>query len=87
VVNSTSYCFSCFRYLPRRLAIAKVGEHEKLSLYRPLFRFPVRLISVDLLDCFISQNLRGVTNHAFMPIVVEAFSSNDYVSRVSNKLD
>nr|QIA60133.1 cytochrome c oxidase subunit 2 [Haplomitrium mnioides] len=27
------------------------------------------------------------TNHAFMPIVAEAVSSDDYVSRVSNKLD
>nr|AND50124.1 cytochrome oxidase subunit 2 [Sphagnum tumidulum] len=27
------------------------------------------------------------TNHAFMPIVVEAVSLDDYVSRVSNKLD
>ncbi|BBN09285.1 hypothetical protein Mp_4g18480 [Marchantia polymorpha subsp. ruderalis] len=27
------------------------------------------------------------TNHAFMPIVVEAVSLDDYVSWVSNKLD
>ena len=52
---------------------------------RLLFCFSVRLIPFDLLDCFIFQNLRGVTNHAFMPIVVEA--SDDYVSWVSNKLD
>nr|YP_010881094.1 cytochrome c oxidase subunit 2 [Moerckia flotoviana]QDE10612.1 cytochrome c oxidase subunit 2 [Pallavicinia lyellii]WIA66596.1 cytochrome c oxidase subunit 2 [Moerckia flotoviana] len=32
------------------------------------------------------SELRG-TNHAFMPIAVEAVSLDDYVSRVSNKLD
>lgn len=45
--------------------------------FRLLFCSSVRSIPVDLLDCFISQNLRGVTNHAFMPLVVEAVSSND----------